>query len=310
MPFQVLMAPLLFSLPEYDSLARDVAALAGCERGEVETRRFPDGERYQRIVTPVDGRDVIVLGGTVTDGATLCLYDLSSALVKYGAERLTLVIPYFGYSTMERAVRSGEVVTAKSRARLLSSIPVASRGNRALLVDLHSEGIPHYFEGGLTAFHVRATPVIVEAARRLGGGSFVVASTDAGRAKWVEALAGELGVDAAFVYKRRRGPEQTEVTAVNADVAERTIILYDDMVRTGGSLLNAARVYRAAGAKELHAIASHAVFPGASFTKVRDSGLFTSIVATDSHPRARELESQGLAVLSIAPLLAGWLKGD
>jgi ribose-phosphate pyrophosphokinase len=305
-----LMDMLLFGLPEYADMTSALHGRLGCELGEVEVTRFPDGERYQRIVSGVAGRDVVILGGTTTDEATLMLYDLASAIVKYGASRLTLVIPYYGYSTMERAVVPREVVTAKTRARLLSSIPRASRGNRALLFDLHSEGIPHYFEAGLTAFHQRATAVVVEAARRVAGDSFVLASTDAGRAKWVEALAGELGVDAAFVYKRRRGGSQTEVTAVNADVAGRTVVIYDDMVRTGGSLLNAARVYKSAGAAELHAVATHAVFPGESFARVRDSGLFGKIVSTDSHPRARALAPAGLEVASIVPLLADWLSSN
>ncbi|MFN3491513.1 MAG: ribose-phosphate pyrophosphokinase, partial [Anaerolineales bacterium] len=91
----------------------------------------------------------------------------------------------FAYATMERAVRPGEVVTAKTRAALLSAIPPACSGNRIVLLDLHSEGIPHYFEGELTAIHVYGKPIIRALARRLGGDDFVLACTDAGRAKWV-----------------------------------------------------------------------------------------------------------------------------
>lgn len=299
--------PVLFALPEYEYLAEQVHALVDAERGAVEVRRFPDGERYQRLLTPVTGRSVIILGGTTTDTATLMLYDLASGVVKYGAQRLILVVPYFGYSTMERAVRSGEVVTAKTRTRLLSSVPIASKGNRILLFDLHSEGIPHYFEGAITAFHVRMTSLITDAARRVGGGDFVLASTDAGRAKWVEALASNLAVDAAFVYKRRLSDTTTAVTAVSANVEGRNVVIYDDMVRTGGSLISAAQAYRTAGARTLSAVVSHGVFPGDAWQKVRQSGCFDRVVCTDSHPRAQELSSAGLEVVSCAPLIAGLL---
>src|SRR5262249_38194283 len=154
-----------------------------------------------------------------------------------GARRLTLVVPYFGYSTMERAVTAGEVVTAKTRALLLSSIPPAPSGNSALLLDLHSEGLPFYFEGGLVPIHIYATPVVLDAARRLGGEDFVLACVDAGRAKWVQSLANDLGVPASFVFKRRLDAATTEVTAVSAHVRGKPVVIYDDMIRTGGSLL-------------------------------------------------------------------------
>src|SRR5205814_1132047 len=126
------------------------------------------------------------IGGTISDGDTLELYDLATGLVQNGAQSLTLLIPYFGYSTMERPVKPGEVVTAKSRARLLSSLPAAIEGNRVMLLDLHSEGLPYYFEGAMRPVHLYAKAVITAVARRLCGDDFVLACTDAGRAKWVQ----------------------------------------------------------------------------------------------------------------------------
>ena len=128
---------LVFTTSDYGYLGDEVCRRGNFPSGSVEVSRFPDGERYQRILQPVDGRDVALIGGTISDEATLELYDLASAIVKYGARSLTLVIPFFGHSTMERAVKPGEVVTAKTRARLLSSIPAAGAGNVVLLVDLH-----------------------------------------------------------------------------------------------------------------------------------------------------------------------------
>ena len=230
------MTRVVFSTPGYEPMQAQLAAALGADLGEVERRQFPDGERYQRLLTPVEGREAIIVGGTMDDTATLMLYDLASAAVMYGARRLSLVVPYFGYSTMERAVHTGEAVVAKTRARLLSAIPPASYGNRVLLLDLHSEGIPHYFEGGLMAFHAYAKGVLSPHIRALGGDDFVLGSTDSGRAKWVESLANDLGVDAAFILKRRISGSETKVTALNARVQGRTVVIYDDMIRTGALL--------------------------------------------------------------------------
>jgi ribose-phosphate pyrophosphokinase len=286
--------PIVFSTQQYEFLQEDICRLASLQRGTLERRLFPDGERYLRVLDDVLDRDVVLVGGTTTDEATLELFDLACSLSKHGARWLTMVIPYFGYSTMERAVKPGEVVTAKTRARLLSSIPMAAYGNRALLLDLHSEGIPHYFEGGMTAFHVYGKPLVVRAAQRLTGSTsdFVLACTDAGRAKWVESLANVLGVSAAFVYKRRLDGSHTEVSAVSASVDGRDVVIYDDMIRTGGSLMGAARAYQAAGARRLFAICTHGLFPGNALERIRDSGLFQAVVCTDSHPRARELAAE------------------
>ncbi len=299
---------IVYSTNIYDSLADDVAREAGFDRGQVVRESFPDGEKYQRVDERIEGRDVVIVGGTVSDEATLELYDLACGLVMFGARTLTMVIPYFGYSTMERAVRSGEIVTAKVRARLLSSIPEAGSGNRVVLFDLHSPGIPHYFEAGIRPFHLYAKPLVLAAAKQLGGENFVLACTDAGRAKWVESLANDLSVEAAFVYKRRLDGEHTEVSGVSARVQGCTVVIYDDLIRTGSSLLQAARAYREAGAVEIYAIATHGLFPGESLERIQSSGLIREIVCSDSHPRARTLASSFLRVKSIAGLLAGYLK--
>ena len=300
--------PLVFSTSTYDYLRDDICQLGSFERGRVDVRVFPDGERYQRIETCVAGRDVLLVGGTIHDEATLELFDLAFALVKLGADRLTVVIPYFGYSTMERAVRDGEVVTAKCRARLLSAIPSAARGNRVFLLDLHTEGITYYFEGAITPTHVSGRTLVGNAARDLCGADFVLGCTDAGRAKWVESLANDLGVPAAFVFKRRLDGARTEVTAVSAQVRGKQVVLYDDMIRTGGSLLQAGRAYRQAGATTLYVVATHGLFPAKALDRIRESGLFERVVCTDSHPNARRLQNEFLQVVSVAGVLVDALK--
>ncbi|HTM19933.1 MAG TPA: ribose-phosphate diphosphokinase [Kofleriaceae bacterium] len=297
----------LFATEAYDYLARALSA-HGFAAGVIDRRRFPDGERYLRLDGDLRDIDVALVGGTISDADTLEIYDLACAAVKYGARRLTLVIPYFGYSTMERAEHPGEVVTAKTRARLLSSIPSAAMGNRVVLVDLHAAGIAHYFEGDMWPVPISARPLIEPVARRLGGDDFVLGCTDAGRAKWVESLASGLGVVPAFAYKRRLSGDRTTVTGVSAHVRGKPVVIYDDMIRTGSSLLGAARAYHDAGATRVAAICTHGLFPGDALDRIRASGLIDAVVATDTHPRARQLAGDYLEVLEIAPLLAQTLE--
>jgi ribose-phosphate pyrophosphokinase len=294
--------PLVFSTVAYTYLAQAIARDGGWQLGDIERRTFPDGEHYLRVVTDPADRDVVLVGGTIDEPSALELYDLACGLVTAGAYRVRMVIPFFGYATMERQVKPGEVVTAKTRARLLSSIPQASRGTQVFLLDLHVDAIAYFFEGGMRPAHVYGKSLITAAARRLGGDSFVLACTDAGRAKWVESLGNDLGVDVAFVYKRRTSGEDTAVTGVSAQVAGKRVIIYDDMIRTGGSLIGAARAYRDAGATAIDAVATHGVFPGDALTRLRASGLFGRIVTTDSHPRAVALADDFLSVDSTANL--------
>jgi ribose-phosphate pyrophosphokinase len=300
----------VFSTASYEYLRDEIAAVGGWGIGSVDRRVFPDGERYQRVVSDVADKDVLLVGGTIGDVDTLELYDLACALAKYGARRLTIVIPFYGYSTMERASRPGEVVTGKTRARLLSSIPPAAMGNSLFLLDLHVSAIAHYVEGNLRSVHVNGKSIVAAAARRLGGDDFILACTDAGRAKWVESLANDLGVIPAFVYKRRLDGDRTEVTGVSAQVQGKRVVIYDDMIRTGGSLINAAAAYREAGAASIDAIATHGVLPADSLARIEQSGLFGSLVVTNSHPQAVRLRSAFLQVESVARLLVDHIRDN
>lgn len=298
------MKKLLFYTSHYKYLADKVLRSGDFELGQIEVNYFTDGERYQRILSKVENRDAVIIGGTIDDQSTLELFDLASSLVSYGADSLSLVVPYFGYSTMERAVLPGEVVTAKSRARLLSSIPRSNKGNRIYLFDIHSEGIPYYFEHGLYPVHIYCKDIVNEAARQYGGDNFVMASTDAGRAKWVESLANDLGVNAAFILKRRLKGDHTEVSAINADVAGKTVIIYDDMIRSGGSIINAAKTYTEAGCKEIFVITTHGIFVNDGLQKLKSCGLIKKVICTDSHANCSELANDNFVeVKSIAPLI-------
>lgn len=299
---------LVFSTERYQYLQDQLCTLGEFEKGVVTRKQFPDGERYQRLEQSPDARRVVLIGGTISDTDTLEFYDLACALSKLGAYSLTLVIPYFGYSTMERAEKPLEIVTAKSRARLLSSVPPAGMSNRAILIDLHTPGLPHYFEGAVQAHHLYAKPLIHQAVKTLGGNDFVLACTDSGRAKWVESLANDLGVEAAFILKRRLDGAQVELAQVQADVKGKSVVIYDDMVRTGGSLVMAARAYSDAGAAEVSAVCTHGVLPEGALENLQASGLFKKLITTDTHPNAVRQCNGFLETVSVAPLIVKTLR--
>lgn len=300
---------IIFSTRKYLYLQEEILKERNFEQGQLEVKTFPDGERYQRILSNVSGREVVLLGGTITDSDTLEIYDLAYALIKFGAKSIYLVFPYFGYSTMERAIKPGEVVTAKSRAVMLSSLPRTSMGNHFVFFDLHTEGIPYYFEGQVLLNHIYCKPIITRVAQALASEGFVMACTDAGRAKWVESLANELGVNAAFVFKRRISGEETEVTSISADVAGRDVVIYDDMIRTGGSLVNAARSYKDAGANKIYTITTHGIFSNGALQKIKNSGVIEKVITTNSYPQLNQGDTF-LQVESIAPLIINYLNAQ
>jgi ribose-phosphate pyrophosphokinase len=301
-----LRGAIIFAMPGYEQMAQSISeSHEGFLVGEIKREQFPDGEIGTQIVTDVVNENVILIGATHSDTATMQIYDISCAITKYGAKSLTLIVPYFGCSTMERAVHSGEVVTAKTRARLLSSIPRAQMKNRVLLLDLHADGIVHYFEGDITATHVYGKPVIKQAIDWIiepyQKHSFVLASTDMGRAKWVESLGNDLGMDTAFIEKKRIDGHTTAVRHVIGEVFQRRVILYDDMIRTGGSLVSAANAYMEEGATSVSVVSTHGVWAGDGLDKVYHSGVFDHIAVTDSHPKSIALASTKMDNFRVFP---------
>lgn len=297
---------ILFATQRYQYLKARILAIAPAdwEDGDITIRDFPDGEHYHRITSNVSGKEVVLIGGTIDDKETLELFDIANGCIQTGATCLNLVIPYFGYSTMERAVQHGEIVKAKNRAILFSALPTTSLGIRVIMIDLHVDGISYYFESNVRPVHLYGKLLVREAALELAQGKpFVMASTDAGRAKWVESLANDLQVQAAFVFKRRLSGEETQITGISANVQDKLVIIYDDMIRTGGSLIDAAQAYKDAGASEICVITTHGIFAGNGFEKIRDSGLVQKVVCTDTHPNALQITDPMLRVQSVAPLI-------
>lgn len=296
---------ILFATQRYQYLKDRILALVPeWEEGQLDIRDFPDGEHYHRIESNVANKEIVLIGGTIDDKETLELFDIAHGCIQEGACSINIVIPFFGYSTMERAVKPGEIVKAKTRALLFSTLPPTAAGNKILMVDLHVDGITYYFESGIRPVHLYGKDFVKEAALEIAAGRpFVLASTDAGRAKWVESLANDLHVSAAFVFKKRLSGEETHITAISADVQDKLVIIYDDMIRTGGSLLHAAEAYLQAGACEIAVITTHGIFAGNGFKKIKESGIISKVVCTDSHPNALTINDEMLSIKSVDKII-------
>lgn len=295
------MSKILFSTSSYEYLAKEVMSLGKYEEGIIERKVFADGESYHRIVSEVENRNVILVGGTHDDHSTLELFDLACSLVRHGADSVGIVVPYFGYSTMERAIKPGEVVKAKSRARLLSAIPRSNKGNKLYLFDLHTEGLPYYFSDDLTPMHIYCKDIIMQAAKEYGGDEFVLACTDSARAKWIESLAKDMHVTPAFLLKRRND-SGTEVVSINADVKNKVVVIYDDIIRSGGSAIKAAYAYKKAGAADIYLIATHGLFVNQGLEKLKAAGI-KKIVCTNTHPNVVNIKDEFLEIKSVAELI-------
>ena len=304
------MKKIVYSTQSYKYLAESVTYGIGGELGVLKFEEYSDGEMYHRIDTDVRGRDVVLIGGTISSKERCELFDMGCGLVAEKALSLTIVVPFLGYSTMERAVKDGEIVTAKTNAIMLSAIPKAPMGNTIVMIDLHTEGLPYYFAPDIFTKHLYGKDIVAHAAKELYGDDFVFASTDLGRAKWVRSLAKDMRVRSAFIGKDRLSGSETEVMYVGgSSVKDKNVIIYDDMIRTGGSLIEAADAYLKNGAKEISVIATHGLFTNNGLDRIAKSGKIKHIICTDTHPNAVDTKNKygWLNVLSVDRLISNYL---
>jgi len=318
---------IIFSTTNYSYLVDRMVAESSdsLTRGEIENKLFPDGEIYNRFITDVNRKDVVLVGGTDTAHNLMQLFYLASGLVESGCHYLWIIIPFYGYSTMERAVKSGEVITAKCNAKMLSSISKPGSGAEFILLDLHVETICGFFENGWRAVHLQGRPIILEMISTCIKETScslctVLGSTDAGRAKHIEALAGDLGIEPFVLLKHRSESGQTKVTATSMgcenSIEGKNVIIYDDMIRTGGSLIGACHAYHAAGATSISVITTHGVFAEDAIDKLKSTkkadgkSLINSIWVTDSHPNAIKMATvhpDFIRLFSVSTMLSHYL---
>ena len=266
------------------------------------TTRFPDGETMVKVEEDVRGRDVYVVLSTcepVNDNLMELLVFID-CLRRASAKRITAVIPYFGYARQDRKDEGRVPITAKLVANLITK----AGADRVLCMDLHAAQIQGFFD--LPVDHLTAGPVLLEHFRRVlpSFGPTAVLSPDVGNAKTANMFADQLGLDLAIIEKRRSGATDVKARNVIGDVKGRTVLMFDDMITTGGTVLEAARVARERGATAVYAACTHAVFAGLAIERLASPDI-TGLVVTDTIPGDHRLEplKAKLTVLSVARML-------
>ena len=280
--------PIILSTPSSDYFADLVGKkLYDLDQWPLIRKTFGGGEKYLRIDMgermEFFGRDVVIVGSTHTDEDFTEICRVGTAAAKYGAHRIIFCLPFFGYSTMERAVRPGEIVTAKINARMLAQLPHGDVRNCFLMLDLHTSGLVHYFEGECLRFELYAESVLTEAVKKLNLSDFIFASADLGRPLWVETFAKKFGTSIALVRKSRDF-EETKIHDVIGDVNGKNVIIYDDMLRSAKTAVDAANAYLEKGALAIYLVASHGAFNDDKAIELLEYSKIQKVIITNSHP--------------------------
>lgn len=291
----------IFSGSANPLLAAEIAEQLGFSLGKCTVSKFSDGETWVEVLENVRGMDVFVIQPTSCSANEhiMELLIMIDALKRASADRITAVVPYYGYARQERKVQPRVPISAKLVADLLT----AAGANRMLSMDLHAGQIQGFFN--IPFDHLYAMPILLDHIReRLDVERLVIVAPDAGGAERARAYAKRLGCPLAMIDKRRPTPNVTEVMHLIGSVEGRTAILVDDMVDTGGTLVKAAEALLAHGARAVHAYCTHGIFSGGAIATIESSCVESVVVTNTIAVRPEITAARKIHVLSIAPLLA------
>ena len=282
-------------------LAQEIARHLGVEVGAASVGRFSDGEVTVEIRQNVRARDVFVVQPTCapTNEHLMELLIMVDALKRASARRITAVIPYFGYARQDRRPRSTRVpISAKVVANLLETVGV----ERVLTMDLHADQIQGFFD--IPVDNIYASPVLLSDLKSKNYKDLVVISPDVGGVVRARALAKQLGCDLAIIDKRRPTANVSEVMHVIGEVESRNCVIMDDMIDTAGTLVKAAEVLKARGAKSVYAYCTHPVFSGPAVDRIAASQI-DEVVITNTIPMSDAAKAcSKIRQLSVAFLFA------
>ncbi len=296
----------IFSGQANRKLASAICEFLHLPQANITLGKFPDGENYCKIEEDVRGRDVFLVQPTcppVNDNLMELLIMIDSCK-RASADRITAVIPYYGYARQDRKDEGRVPITAK----LVANVIARAGADRVLTMDLHAAQIQGFFD--VPVDHLYAAPVLNEYFMNHGWApdDIVVVSPDEGSIKRASGHVKRLGGRLAIVDKRRASATQTrQENIIGGPVDGRIALLFDDMISTAGSICGAARLVHEAGAREIHVAATHAVFCGNALENIRAAPI-TSVVVTDSIPLDQYDLPDNVVVLSVAPLLAEAIK--
>jgi ribose-phosphate pyrophosphokinase len=270
------------------------------ELGRAMVKQFSDGEIYLQIKENVRGEDVFIVQPTCTpvERNLMELLLMMDALKRASAERITAVLPYYGYARQDRKDKPRVPISARLVAALLET----AGASRLLALDLHAAQIQGFFD--IPVDHLFAMPVLIEYFKSLNIPDITVVSPDAGGVERARAFAKRLSSPLAIIDKRREEANVAEVMNVVGDVAGRHCLLVDDLIDTAGTLVKGAEALMKKGAAGVSACATHAVLSGPALSRIEASSL-QHVVFTNSIPLSKEArKSHRIKSLSIAKLLA------
>ena len=283
-------------------LAAEVAGHLGISLGAASVGQFSDGEVTVEINTNVRARDVFVVQSTCapTNDNLMELLIMVDALKRASADRISAVIPYFGYARQDRRPRSTRVpISAKVVANLLQTVGVA----RVLTMDLHADQIQGFFD--IPVDNIYASPVLLRDLRQKKYEDLIVVSPDVGGVVRARALAKQLDTDLAIIDKRRPRANVSEVMHVIGEIEGRNCVIMDDMIDTAGTLLKGAEVLKERGARKVYAYCTHPIFSGPAIERITKSTVLDEVVVTNTIPLSEAARHcTKVRQLSVAPLIA------
>lgn len=280
-------------------LVKEIADLLGHAPGDVLVGKFPEGEVQVQIRENVRGKDVFVVQSTCTppNDNLMELLILIDAARRASAKRITAVLPFFGYARQDRKDRPRVPITAK----LVANILTTAGANRVLAMDLHAGQIQGFFD--IPVDHLYSINTIGEYLKKKNLKNPVIVSPDVGGIRMARAYSTLLDAPFAVVDKRRESASQTHVMNIIGEVEGRTVVIVDDLISTGGSLVEAAKALKDAGALDIYAAVVHPVLAGNAIERINNSVL-NELIVTNSIPLTEEKKISKIRQLSVAPLLA------
>lgn len=241
-------------------LSASLAKELGAPLAKTEVKRFPDGEGYVRIFDPLDGQEVVLVSNTFPDEKIVETMLFCDAIEEYEYKRFTLVIPYFGYSRQDKKFNPGEPISARAMVRALEVYP-----DEVVTVDIHADSTIEWFET-CEAVNVSGTPEMAGKLREMGV-DFVV-SPDEGRIRTAEAVGKAVGVPSDYLVKERIDGTTVKVEPKHIAVAGKRVAIVDDIISTGGTIINASSELKKLGAREVIAACTHGLFAGNALSRL------------------------------------------
>lgn len=284
-------------------LAKDIAFNLGIPVGDAQVSTFSNGEIGVSINESIRGADVFVVQSTCTpvNDNLMELLIMIDALKRASAGRINAVMPFYGYARQDRKSKSREPITAKLVANLIE----AAGADRVITMDLHAPQIQGFFD--IPVDHLYAAPLIVNYFINKKLDDIVVVSPDVGGVTRARSLATKLDAPLAIIDKRRPKPNVSEVMNIIGDIENKNCIIIDDMVDTAGTMVNAAKVMKDMGARDIYVACTHPVLSGPAFERIRDS-VIKELIVTNTIPLPAGKPVDKIKVLSVAPLFAEAIK--